>query len=75
MRSTWRAYLENLKIKKAFFHRDNLPAKEFEAIERKFPAIFLKEGGQMHLLFSADDLQEIDLIQLMQLIDEAVTVD
>ncbi|HEX9721823.1 MAG TPA: hypothetical protein VGA53_01020 [Candidatus Paceibacterota bacterium] len=58
MRKTWKAFLDSLPYEKEFLHRDEFRKQYPNMADVQLPAIFTKQNSGLHLLVSAQEINQ-----------------
>lgn len=64
----WTAFVETIPVKTTFLHKDEWE-KEYQGLEEKLPAIFLREGKLIQPFLDANTLNSMKLEDLMGYIE------
>src|SRR5687767_5445015 len=66
MKGEWKAFIQMLKGEKSFFYKDDFLKRYPEYAGFTAPAVFIEEGGKLHELFPASDLNSYQSLQELQ---------
>ncbi len=69
MDKEWNKFLETLPLEKEFLHKDEFKSKFPQLNDTKLPVIFIKEGEEIKVLITSDEInQQKNISQLKELI-------
>ena len=72
MKNEWKEFIDGLTVPVEFLHRDQFSEK-YEIKETKFPAAFVKQGEEIKLLISQEEINACrSLYDLMNLVTKKV---
>ena len=72
MKKDWKSYVNNLDIPVEFLHKDEFE-KEYDVKDAKYPSAYLKNGSNMKLFISQDEMDEIkSLEELKDLVNKTL---
>ncbi len=75
MKEEWRLFLETLPFEKEFLHKDEFKSKFPQLNDTKLPVIFIKEGEEIKVLITNDEIsQQKTILQLKELITGRLVV-
>ena len=64
MKGEWRRYINSLPVESKFLHRDEFEEQYNERVE--LPATFLEEDGELSLIISSDEYNELTTLRGLQ---------
>lgn len=64
MKGAWRKFVKSLPVESRFLHRDEFTEKYGD--EATLPATFVEEGGELTLLISSDEYNELTTVRGLQ---------
>lgn len=73
MKNDWEHFINTLKVKSEFLHKDEFKKKFPQLTATQFPAVFVSKNGQLNSFISTDEInQQKTLDQLKQLIQQKI---
>lgn len=66
VKSKWAKFIKELPVKASFYHRDEFAIKY--GVKEDLPAVFVKNGGQLMLLITANEMRQLNLLDLQEAI-------
>jgi len=65
MKNDWKTYIKNLDIPTEFLHKDEFE-KKFDVKDAKYPSAYLKNGSNMKLFITRDEMNKVESLDEMK---------